>query len=73
MVGAVHGLQHVLFALLRSGDGPERVFAVVGVVAAGYIETLTADVWRDDFLISIALLYLTQVILKAKTQVGTLW
>ena len=33
VVGAVHGLEEVLFALFGSGDGTERVLSVLGVVS----------------------------------------
>ena len=72
VVGAVHGLEHVLLALLGGGDGTERVLTVLGIVAAGHIQQLVADVRRDHLLVAVALLDLGQHVLQAVAQRGTL-
>ena len=72
VVRAVHGFQHVLFVLLGGVDGLEGVLAVVGIVSAGDVEVLRADVRGDDLLVAETLLHLAQVVLQAQAQVGTL-
>ncbi len=64
MVRAVHGLEEVLFALFRSADRLEAVFAVFLVVARTHIELFVADVWGDHALVSGLLLCLFQELLQ---------
>ena len=72
VVGAVHGFEHVLLTLLGRGDGTERVLTILGIVTAGDIQQLVADVWRDHLLIAITLLDLGKHVLQAVAQGSTL-
>ena len=68
VMGAVHRLEQILFALDRGVDRLERVLAVFGVVAGGHVQFLIADVGRDDLLVAVLLLYAAQELFQAVAQ-----
>ena len=60
MVGAVHRLEHILFALFRCMNCLEAVFAVFSVVSGRDIKVFRADVRRYYLHIPETLLNLAQ-------------
>ena len=68
MVRAIHGLEKELFTLLRRVDRLERVLAVFGVVARGYVEVFAADVRRHNLLVAVFLLDLLEKLLKFESE-----
>ena len=60
MVGAVHRLEHILFALFRCMNCLEAVFAIFGIVSGRNIQVLRTNVRRYYLHISKTLLNLTQ-------------
>ena len=72
MVRAVHRLEQVFFALLRSGDRTEGIAAVVLPVAGSHIKLLVAYVRGDHRKVTVFLLDFPEEELQAETQVRSL-
>ena len=68
VVRAIHGLEKELFALLRCVDGLERVLAVFGVVARGYVEVFATDMRRHNLLVTVLLLDLLEKLLQFESE-----
>ena len=69
----VHGLQHVLFAILGCMDGLERIFTIVSIVSTGDIQVLTANMRSNDLLIAKTLLYFAQHLLQTQAKFCSFW
>ena len=70
---AVHRLQQVNLAFLRSCDWLEAVLAVMIPVTWCHVKILVSDMRSDNLLITIVFLNLCKILLKAVTQSCTSW
>ena len=73
VVRAVHRFEQILFAFLRSVDGLEGIFAVLGVVAGSNVKLLVADMRGDYLKVAILLLDFAQILLEAVAEGGAFW
>ena len=71
VVGAVHRLEQELLPFFRGVDGLKTVFAVLSVVAGGYVQLFLAEMRRDDRLIAPFELLLLEEVFEAGTQLRT--
>ena len=68
VVGAVHGFEHKLFALLGRFDGLKRILAVFGPVARCHVEVFVSDVGSHNLQIARPRLGFAQKILQPLAQ-----